>query len=52
MSTFLCSLRAFARRREDKLSPEAKEKLHAKMVDLASQWDSGGRFENVQKTQE
>ena len=49
MSTFLCSLRAFARRREDKLSPEAKEKLHTKMVDLASQWDSGGRFENVQK---
>ena len=48
MSSFICSLRAFAKRREDKMSPQDKVKLHDNMVDLAKRWDSGKEFKNVQ----
>ena len=48
MSSFICSLRAFAKRREDKMSPQDKVKLHDSMVDLAKRWDSGKEFKNVQ----
>ena len=47
MSSFLCSLRAFAKRREDKMSDEDKNKLHQKMMDLSKEWDSGEAFKNV-----
>mgnify|MGYP003112135512 CR=1 FL=1 len=48
MSSFLCSLRAFAKRREDKMSPEDKTKLHDEMLALTKEWDSGKIYKNVQ----
>ena len=47
MSSFLCSLRSFAKRREDKMSDKDKNKLHQQMMDLAKEWDSGDKYRNV-----
>ena len=48
MSSFLCSLRAWAKRREDKMSDKDKAKLHDEMLDLTKEWDSGKKYKNVQ----
>lgn len=47
MLSFICSLRAFAKRREDKMSDKDKNKLHQQMIDLAKEWDSGNKYKNV-----
>jgi len=48
MSSFLCSLRAWAKRREDKMSDKDKAKLHDEMLVLTKEWDSGKKYKNVQ----
>ena len=48
-SGFLCSFRSFMKRREDKLTPEAKQKVADRLVSLAEQWESpkSGKYKNV-----
>tara|TARA_R100000808_G_scaffold24069_1_gene54551 strand:+ start:3098 stop:6121 length:3024 start_codon:yes stop_codon:yes gene_type:complete len=48
MSVFTCGLRSFLRKREDKMKPADKEKLHRKMMDLAQAWERGAAYKNVQ----